>query len=242
MRRVCAIAPRALTARVVASSAPTALAAVAAAPLVVPVAQRRWQSVPHPGNRQASQQPTYGRVSDEDRRWWMVHLECCPDVTPGTFHTWLDGVGTHTAKKLVERNIWTIEQVAALSSDQVDELRFKDGCGFMDVAWEHARTVVLPLKSREVSATGESAMQSRILEIRRKRELARRREEIIEDKRTETAQREETLRKLREAVAAKREALRRAQQKAAQRGDGGGDADEHVDVGAAVDKEAPPKQ
>ena len=200
--------------------------------------QQRWQSIPHPGNRQGVHQPTYGRVSDEDRRWWMVHLECCPDVTPGTFHTWLDGVGTHTAKKLVERNVWTIEQVAALSSDQVDEMRFKDGCGYLDVAWEHARTIIVPLKSRTVAGGTESGMQSKILEIRRKRELARRREEIIEEKKAETANREETLRKLREAVAAKREALRRAQQKAKGGADAGAAPDATVDVGAAVDKVA----
>ena len=55
---------------------------------------------------------SYGRVCDEDRRWWMIHLDCAPDVNPGTFVSWLDSCGTHTTKKLVERNVWTIEQVA----------------------------------------------------------------------------------------------------------------------------------
>ncbi|TPP54570.1 hypothetical protein CGC21_18060 [Leishmania donovani] len=94
---------------------------------------------------------TNGRVTNEDRRWWLVHLECAPDVTPGTFVSWLDCCGTHTTKKLIERNIWTIEQVAELDSDRVDELKYKEGCLKMDVVWEHARTIITPLKQREVS-------------------------------------------------------------------------------------------
>ena len=170
------------------------------------LAQRRRQSSRLPA------QQGYGRVSDEDRRWWIVHLDCCPDVTPGTFHSWLDGCGEHTAKKLVERNVWTIEQVAGMSSDEIDELRFKEGCGHMDVVWEHARTIIHPLRSRVKQSTGEGSLQSKIIEIRKKRELQRRKEIIIDEKQAQTTQREETLRKLRDAVAKKKEALRLAQQ------------------------------
>lgn len=152
---------------------------------------------------------TSGRVTNEDRRWWLVHLECAPDVTPGTFVAWLDGCGTHTAKKLIERNIWTIEQVAELDSDRVDELKYKEGCLKMDVVWEHARTIITPLKQREVSGGVESQLQSRILELRKKRELERQRESLVKERAMVSDKREETLRKLRESIAAKKAALRK---------------------------------
>lgn len=157
---------------------------------------------------------TNGRVTNEDRRWWLIHLECAPDITTGTFAAWLDCCGTHTTKKLIERNIWTIEQVAALDSDQVDELKYKEGCLKMDVVWEHARTIIIPLRQREVSGGVESELQSRILELRKKRELERSREKIIQDRGNINEQREATLQKLRESIAAKKAALLKAQQKA----------------------------
>jgi hypothetical protein len=145
---------------------------------------------------------SFGRITDEDRRWWLVHLECAPDVTPGTFVSWLDNCGTHTTKKLIERNIWTIEQVANLSSDQVDELRYKEGCLHMDVVWEHARTVLVPLKARTAGISSEeSSLQDRILELRKKRE------------------------QLREQVEKKRQMLRMRQQNQQQQG--GCNSDEH---------------
>ncbi|CAC9436413.1 conserved hypothetical protein [Leishmania infantum JPCM5] len=176
------------------SSSAAALAAVAA-PLVLMLAARGIA--------------TNGRVTNEDRRWWLVHLECAPDVTPGTFVSWLDCCGTHTTKKLIERNIWTIEQVAELDSDRVDELKYKEGCLKMDVVWEHARTIITPLKQREVSGGVESQLQSRILELRKKRELERQRESLVKERATVSDKREETLRKLRESIAAKKAALRK---------------------------------
>lgn len=161
---------------------------------------------------------SFGRITDEDRRWWLVHLECAPDVSPGTFITWLDNCGTHTTKKLIERNIWTIEQVANLSSDQVDELRYKEGCLHMDVVWEHARTVLVPLRARAAGASAEqSSLQDRILELRKKRELEKRRREILEERQDTVQSREDTLRALKEQVAKKREMLRMRQQAAAAR-------------------------
>ncbi|CAM36437.1 conserved hypothetical protein [Leishmania braziliensis MHOM/BR/75/M2904] len=152
---------------------------------------------------------TSGRVTNEDRRWWLVHLECAPDVTAGTFVSWLDCCGTHTTKKLIERNIWTIEQVAELDSDRVDELKYREGCLKMDIVWEHARTIITPLKQREVSGGVESQLQSRILELRKKRELERQRESIAKERATLNDRREETLQKLRESIAARKAALRR---------------------------------
>lgn len=152
---------------------------------------------------------TSGRVTNEDRRWWLIHLECAPDITPGTFVSWLDCCGTHTTKKLIERNIWTIGQVAELDSDRVDELKYKEGCLKMDIVWEHARTIIVPLRQREVSGGVESELQSRILELRKRRELERQRESIVTERSAINEKREETLRKLRESVAAKKAALRK---------------------------------
>lgn len=151
---------------------------------------------------------TNGRVTNEDRRWWLIHLECAPDVTPGTFVSWLDCCGTHTTKKLIERNLWTIEQVASLDSDQVDELKYKEGCLKMDIVWEHARTIITPLQQRATSGGVESELQSRIVELKKKRELEKKREDILRSRSTLSDKREETLQKLRESIAAKKAALR----------------------------------
>mmetsp|Transcript_44277 Transcript_44277/g.51177 ORF Transcript_44277/g.51177 Transcript_44277/m.51177 type:complete len:257 (+) Transcript_44277:49-819(+) len=155
-----------------------------------------------------------GRVTNEDRRWWLVHLECSPDVTPGTFIAWLDGCGTHTTKKLIERNVWTIAQVAELDSDQVDELKYKEGCPKMDIVWEHARTIVGPLKQREVSGGVESELQDKIMQLRKKRELERRREEILAERVQTSENRESAMEKLRAQIAAKKAELLKKQQQA----------------------------
>ncbi|CAD2221157.1 hypothetical protein AGDE_11877 [Angomonas deanei] len=183
---------------------------------------------------------TNGRITNEDRRWWLIHLECAPDITPGTFVSWLDCCGTHTTKKLIERNIWTIEQVAELDSDRVDELKYKEGCLKMDIVWEHARTIITPLKQREVSGGVESELQSRILELRKKRELERKRAEIISERSVVNEKREETLKKLRESIAAKKAALRAKKEKeseaAAELPDGTPETDDSV--GSVMDRVA----
>lgn len=85
----------------------------------------------------------------------------------------------------------------------------------MDVVWEHARTVLVPLKARSAGMTSEeSSLQDRILELRKKRELEKRRREIIEDRKDTVQSREETLRQLREQVEKKRQMLRMRQQRA----------------------------
>ncbi|EPY37181.1 hypothetical protein STCU_00116 [Strigomonas culicis] len=176
---------------------------------------------------------TNGRVTNEDRRWWLIHLECAPDITPGTFVSWLDCCGTHTTKKLIERNLWTIEQVADLDSDQVDELKYKEGCLKMDVVWEHARTIITPLRQREVSGGVESELQNRILELRKKRELERKRAEIVSERSSVNEAREATLQKLRDSIAAKKAALREKMQRAQAR-QAGGDAAPEDPVGESV--------
>ena len=152
-----------------------------------------------------------GRVTNEDRRWWLVHLECSPDVVPTTFAAWLDCCGEHTMKKLVERNIWTIEQVAGLTSDQIDELRFAEGCVKMDIVWEHARTILTPLRTRNSTGGVESELQSRVLQLRKQRELEKQRASILQERSNTAAGREDTMAKLKDAIAAKKEALRKMQ-------------------------------
>ena len=161
---------------------------------------------------------SYGRVTDEDRRWWMVHLDCAPDVHPGTFASWLDSCGTHTTKKLVERNVWTIEQVAALSSDQVDELRYREGCLHMDVVWEHARTILSLLKTRQSSTGSDTALQERITALRKKRELERRKEQLLQDRDLAVADRQERLEALRKTIALKKQQLQQQQERASRAG------------------------
>lgn len=156
-----------------------------------------------------------GRVTNEDRRWWLVHLECMPDVTPGTFVSFLDCCGTHTTKKLIERNVWTIEQLAALDSDTIDDLKYGHGCLKIDVAWEQARTILTPLRQREVRGGVESELQSKILALRKQRELEKQRATIVEERAQTMESREETLRKLRESIAAKKAELLKKQQAAA---------------------------
>lgn len=136
-------------------------------------------------------------------------MECAPDVTPGTFIAWLDCCGTHTTKKLIERDIWTIEQVAALNADEVDELKYQEGCIKMDVVWEHARTIVGPLRQRNVEGGVETELQSRVLQLRKKRELEREREKLLKDRAEIHQSREKLLQQHREAIAAKKEALRK---------------------------------
>lgn len=179
---------------------------------------------------------TNGRITNEDRRWWLVHLECAPDITPGTFVSWLDCCGTHTTKKLIERNIWTIEQVADLDSDQVDELKYKEGCLKMDIAWEHARTIITPLRQRAESGGVESELQSRILELRKKRELERRREDILQDRTSVNVKREETLQKLRDSIATKKAALRKKMEAQQQARDGAGRSEDGESASAQDDE------
>jgi hypothetical protein len=203
MRRICALAPTKL-------SAPAGSSSLAGIPLV---SSLRFLTV-------------NGRVTNEDRRWWLVHLECSPDVTPGSFIAWLDCCGTHTTKKLIERNVWTIEQVASMDSDTVDSLKYSEGCLKMDIVWEHARTVIGPLKQREVSGGVESELQDRIQQLRKKRELERRREEIISERVQTSSDRESTLEKLRANIAAKKAELLKKQQEMQRQRGGAGAAEE----------------
>ena len=155
----------------------------------------------------------YGRITTEDRRWWLLHLECAPEVTAGTFHAWLDSCGTHTAKKLVERNIWTIEQVSQLSPDQVDTLKYREGCLHMDVVWEHARTVTPALKQREITGGVESELIDKMTELKKKRLLQRQREGLIEEQKAVAERRKKQLEEMKEKLMQKRLALKKIQDK-----------------------------
>lgn len=150
---------------------------------------------------------TNGRVTNEDRRWWLLHLECTPDVTPGTFAAWLDACGTHTTKKLIERNIWSIEQVAALEADEVDELKYRDGCVKMDVVWEHARTILPSLQSRSAEGGVQSDLHGQVSKLRMKRELEKQRKSILHQQEKVHQQREATIQAQREALIARKKEL-----------------------------------
>lgn len=149
-------------------------------------------------------------MTNEDRRWWLLHLECAPDVTPGTFVSWLDACGTHTTKKLIERDVWTIEQVAGLDADTVDELKYKEGCIKMDIVWEHARTILTPLRQRNTQSGTETALQTKVQELRKKRELEKERQRILAERAAIHKRREELLQQHRDAIAKKKEQLRHA--------------------------------
>lgn len=79
----------------------------------------------------------------------------------------------------------------------------------MDIVWEHARTIVGPLRQRNVEGGVETELQSRVLQLRKKRELEREREKLLKDRAEIHQNREKLLQQHREAIAAKKEALRK---------------------------------
>eukprot|EP00759_Apiculatamorpha_spiralis_P044719 PhF_6_TR4162/c0_g1_i1/m.5590 len=166
---------------------------------------------------------SYGRITDEDRRWWKIHLESHPDVTLGTFVSFLDSCGTHTTKRLIERNVWTVEQVSQLTEDEVEVLRYKDGCIHMDVVWEHARSIAPELRKRETGGgTTTDDLQLKVLELRKKRELERRKQEILANRAQEVESRQERITLMKDEIAKKKEELRRKQAEREKAKAGGG--------------------
>jgi len=156
---------------------------------------------------------SYGRVTDEDRRWWKLHLESHPDVTLGTFVSFLDNCGEHTTKRLIESNIWTIEQVSMMTEEEVEIMKNQQKCTHIDIVWEHARAIAPELRKRELG--GEAAsdeLQKKVLELRKKRELEKRKQEILEKRAQEVENREDRIGLLKEEIAKKREELKKRQQ------------------------------
>ncbi len=82
----------------------------------------------------------------------------------------------------------------------------------MDVVWEHARTVLQPLVARAGGKMGAAELQARILELRKKRELEKRKAEVVQERVDVVEDRERMMQQLRDAIAAKRAALRHQQQ------------------------------
>eukprot|EP00796_Vickermania_ingenoplastis_P010770 gene10769-7498_t len=158
--------------------------------------------------RPESRQSATARESSRSMRTPPPSRHWRANITPGTFAAWLDACGTHTTKKLIERDVWTIEQVAALDADAVDELRYRDGCVKMDIVWEHARTIIGPLRQRNAEGGVETELQSKVLQLRKKREVERERAQLLKERGALYSQREKLLQQHREAIAAKKEALR----------------------------------
>ena len=156
---------------------------------------------------------SYGQITDEDRRWWKLHIEAHPDVTLGTFTAFLDNCDVHAQKRLIEKDIWTIEQVSAMTEDDVEQLKYREGCLKMDIIWEHARAIAPELRRREYGEQGsEDAMATRLLEIRKKRELEKRKQEILQSRNTEVSARDERIKLMKDEIQKRRNELRQKQQ------------------------------
>uniref|UniRef100_A0A7S4NL18 Uncharacterized protein n=1 Tax=Paramoeba aestuarina TaxID=180227 RepID=A0A7S4NL18_9EUKA len=155
---------------------------------------------------------SYGQITDEDRRWWKIHVEAHPDVSLGTFTAFLDNCDDHAQKRLIERDIWTIEQVSAMTEDEVENLKYREGCLKMDIIWEHARAIAPELRKREFGTIGtESEIEAKLLEVRKKRELERRKQEILQKRAVEVTDRENRIKLMKDEIQRKRDELRRKQ-------------------------------
>ena len=87
-------------------------------------------------------------VTDDDRRWWEWHIPTRQHKGGQTTSLYLDGVGRYTWKMLIERDIFTVEDVAALTGEDLLELE-RNGCQAISVASEHAKVFMLTMKERE---------------------------------------------------------------------------------------------
>ena len=155
---------------------------------------------------------SYGQITDEDRRWWKLHIEAHPDVTLGTFTAFLDNCDEHVQKRLIEKDVWTIEQVSAMTEDEVENLKYREGCLKMDIIWEHARAISPELRKREFGSVGtESELETKLLEVRKKRELERRKHEILQKRSQEVAEREDRVKLMKDEIQRKRNELRQRQ-------------------------------
>eukprot|EP01065_Artemidia_motanka_P028301 TRINITY_DN33595_c0_g1_i1.p1 TRINITY_DN33595_c0_g1~~TRINITY_DN33595_c0_g1_i1.p1 ORF type:complete len:232 (+),score=76.42 TRINITY_DN33595_c0_g1_i1:78-773(+) len=116
-------------------------------------------------------------VTDDDRRWWEWHIPVRPHKGAQTSVLYLDGIGRYTWKKLIERDAFTVQDVAQLSDQTVEELK-QEGCTAVHVAREHARVFMDVLQKRD---SGVSSAQTswekeaeRVLRLREERVEAER--------------------------------------------------------------------
>ena len=94
----------------------------------------------------------------------------------------------------------------------MEELRYKEGCGAMEVVWEHARAIAPELRKREHGVgRGDEELQERLFALRKKRELERRKQEILQGRAREVEERESRLTAMREEIEKRKEAMRRKQ-------------------------------
>ncbi|KAJ9460086.1 hypothetical protein DIPPA_29642 [Diplonema papillatum] len=87
-------------------------------------------------------------VTDDDRRWWEWHIPTKQHKGPQTTVLYLDGIGRFTWKVLIERNIFTVEDLSKTTDDEVAEM---ERCGALQiaVAREHAKVFMKTMMERE---------------------------------------------------------------------------------------------
>eukprot|EP01062_Namystynia_karyoxenos_P070663 TRINITY_DN66020_c0_g1_i1.p2 TRINITY_DN66020_c0_g1~~TRINITY_DN66020_c0_g1_i1.p2 ORF type:complete len:255 (+),score=94.63 TRINITY_DN66020_c0_g1_i1:69-767(+) len=111
-------------------------------------------------------------VTDDDRRWWEWHIPVRPHKAAETTVLYCDGVGRFTWKKLIERDVFTVKQLAELDDTTVQELKV-DGCTAIHVAREHARVFmqVMDRRDSELSRQQSSWQKEaeRVLRMREER-------------------------------------------------------------------------
>ena len=91
-------------------------------------------------------------VTDDDRRWWEWHIPAKLHKGRDTTVLYCDGVGKYTWKMLIEREVFTIEQLSKITDDQVAELE-RDGCTQVLTAREHAKVFIETMDERERELT-----------------------------------------------------------------------------------------
>ena len=87
-------------------------------------------------------------VTDDDRKWWEWHIPTRQHQGNKTPVLYLDGVGRYTWKHLLERDVYTVEDCAQLTDDDVLALE-REGCTYIGVAVEHAKVFMKTMKERE---------------------------------------------------------------------------------------------
>eukprot|EP01064_Diplonema_japonicum_P007902 TRINITY_DN15503_c0_g1_i2.p1 TRINITY_DN15503_c0_g1~~TRINITY_DN15503_c0_g1_i2.p1 ORF type:complete len:219 (+),score=47.49 TRINITY_DN15503_c0_g1_i2:66-722(+) len=110
-------------------------------------------------------------VDDSDRQWWEWHIPTRQHKGGKTTVLYLDGVGKFTWKMLIEKEIFTIDDLAKASDDMIFDLE-RAGCLHVNVAKEHAKVFMKTMGERErelqMQQTSWDKEVERLLEEREK--------------------------------------------------------------------------
>eukprot|EP01063_Lacrimia_lanifica_P002484 TRINITY_DN1130_c0_g5_i1.p1 TRINITY_DN1130_c0_g5~~TRINITY_DN1130_c0_g5_i1.p1 ORF type:complete len:230 (+),score=90.20 TRINITY_DN1130_c0_g5_i1:47-691(+) len=87
-------------------------------------------------------------VCEDDRRWWEWHIPTRSHKGAQTTALYLDGIGRHTWKCLIERDVFTVEDVSNLTDDDIGALE-RAGAVHVSLAREHAQVFMQTMKERE---------------------------------------------------------------------------------------------